>query len=549
MINIDREGLLNTPIMSEKYVTLDIESYESLKGELSWLRRRVAELENQAIQTEQVPFQMLVESVKNYEIIMLDPEGYILSWNAGTERIKGYIAEEIIGQHFSRFYTQEEIELGKPDQNLRNAANLGRCEVEGWRVRQDGSQFWANVVMTALRDQYGQLVGFSKMTRDYTDRKEMQEAQARLTAILEATTDFIGICDPQGYLLYVNRAGRQMLGINDGEEVSSIKIGHSHPAWARKILKEEGLPTAIREGVWSGETAVVSHEGQEIPISQVVLSHKTPQGKLEFFSCIARDISERQQAEAEIRKAMEKEKELTELKYRFVSMAYHEFRTPLATILISSDLLKNFSSQLSAEKKLKQLNKIQVAVKRMTGLLDDTLSISKTKSGKIEFLPSKFDLEACCRDVLEEIELTTDENHSFVFKYQGDSSLVEMDEKLIRQILTNLLSNAAKYSPKGGTVYLKLTCEEGKATFQVQDEGIGIPKADREHLFEVFHRCSNVGNIGGTGLGMVIVKQAVDLHGGTITFESEEGVGTTFTVCISTQQMRGQIRCASPVDS
>lgn len=549
MINIDRERTLNAPVMPEKYITLGIETYESLREELISLRRRVSELESQAIQTKQLPFQMLVESVKNYEIIMLDPEGYILSWNAGTERIKGYNAEEIIGQHFSRFYTQEEIELGKPEQNLRKAADLGRCEVEGWRVRQNGSQFWANVVITALRDKQGQLVGFSKITRDYTDRKEMQETQARLVAILEATTDFIGICDPQGYLLYINRAGRKILGINEDENVSHINIGYSHPEWARKILREEGLPVAIREGVWSGETAIVSHDGREIPVSQVILSHKTPQEKLKFFSCIARDISNIKQAEAETRKVMEKDKELTELKYRFVSMAYHEFRTPLATILISSDLLKNFSSQLSADKKLRQLNKIQVAVKRMTGLLDDTLYISKAKSGKIEFLPTEFDLEACCRDVLEEIELTTDESHNFVFNYQGNSSLVQMDEKLIRQILTNLLSNAAKYSPKGGTVSLSLTCEEGQATFQVKDEGIGIPKADQRHLFEVFHRCSNVGNIGGTGLGMVIVKQAVELHGGTITFESEEGLGTTFTVCMSTHQMRGQIRCASPVDS
>ena len=549
MYSIETEGAMDNKIMSKTYVTVESETYESLQAELGALRRRVAELEPVVTHTEQVPFGLLVESVKNYEIIMLDSAGCVLSWNQGAERLKGYKAEEILGKHFSCFYLKEDIASGKPEQTLKQAADNDRCEIEGWRVRKDGSQFWANVVTTALRDKSGKLIGFSKLTRDYTDRKQMEQAQARLTAILEATTDFVGITDRQGRAIYLNKAGRRMLGISADEDISNINFGNYHPEWARKIILEEGMPGAISEGVWSGETAVTSHEGREIPVSQVIIAHKTPSGTLEYFSSIARDISDRKQAEAEIRKAMEKEKELNELRHRFVSMAYHELRIPLSTILTSSDLIKIFGSQFSEEKKLNHLNRIQVAVKRMTGLLDDTLLVGKAQAGRVEFVPSEFNLQACCRDVLEEISLTYGEKHTLTFECQGECSLVEMDEKLLRHMLANLLSNAVKYSPQGGKVSLTLNCENGKAIFQIRDSGIGIPASDRDVLFEVFHRGSNVANIPGTGLGMAIIKQAVDLHGGSITFESEEGMGTTFTIWMATRQFRGQIRCASPVEA
>jgi two-component system NtrC family sensor kinase len=297
--------------MSNQYVNLDADTYTALEEELKSLRQRVAELEQQLINQHQVQFRMMVESVNNYEIIMLDPEGYILTWNEGAKLLKGYTAQEIIGKHFSCFYSVEDINSGVDKLTLLKAIEQGRFEVEGWRFRKDGSQFWANVVTTALKDETGKLLGFSKMTRDVTDRRQVEQAQARLTTILEATTDLVGSCDPQGKILYLNKAGRRILGIDVNQD-SNYHVSMVHPEWATKIIVEQGVPTAIRDGVWMGETALLSHDGQEIPVSQVLIAHKTADGELEFFSTIARDISEIKQTEATLQQAMRQQKELFE---------------------------------------------------------------------------------------------------------------------------------------------------------------------------------------------------------------------------------------------
>ena len=245
---------------------------------------------------------------------------------------------------------------------------------------------------------------------------------------------------------------------------------------------------------------------------------------------LVRDITAHKQA-------LQQEKELNELKSRFISIVSHEFRTPLSTILSSSELLQYYGHQFSDEKKQNHLGKIQTQVKQMNQLLEDVLFIGKAEAGRISFTPERSELSAFCREILEEISLIDRKKHSFTFEYRGECSTVEMmDEKLLRSILANLLNNAAKYSPQGSTVHLNLICENDQAIFQIRDEGVGIPASEQSRIFEVFHRASNVGNIPGTGLGMAIVKQAVELHGGSIAFESEEGVGTTFTVCIPTIQ-------------
>jgi signal transduction histidine kinase len=173
--------------------------------------------------------------------------------------------------------------------------------------------------------------------------------------------------------------------------------------------------------------------------------------------------------------------------------------------------------------------------------MEDLLSIGKASAGRMEFSPATLNLEAFCQEVIDEISVTTGDKHALVFECQricqsGKCSLFEMDRKIVRTILINLLSNAVKYSPQGGTVRLNLVLQDSQAIFQVQDSGIGIPEKDKQHLFEAFHRASNVGNISGTGLGLAIIKQAVELHGGSITCESKLGVGTTFTVCLPTHQ-------------
>jgi PAS domain S-box-containing protein len=282
---------------------------------------------------------------------------------------------------------------------------------------------------------------------------------------------------------------------------------------------------------------------------------------------------QRKQAEGEIRNALVREKELTELKSRFIAMASHEFRTPLTTILSSSELLEHYQHKWTEEKKRTHLHRIQASVKHMTRLLNDVLIIGKADAGRLEFNPAPLDLENFCRNLVEELQLNDTKQHSITFQVGNrkwrvgtgettnssqasgfdsmpfsptvhslaqqsgaDSPLPTklpcMDEKLLRQILENLLSNAIKYSPAGSTVEFTLNCVSNQAVFQIRDRGIGIPLEDQQQLFETFHRASNVGTVAGTGLGLAIVKRCVDIHQGQIVMESEIGVGTTFTVTL-----------------
>jgi signal transduction histidine kinase len=245
----------------------------------------------------------------------------------------------------------------------------------------------------------------------------------------------------------------------------------------------------------------------------------------------SRDITERKRAE-EIRNALERERELSEGRFKFVSMMSHEFRNPLTTIIMSSELLQNFSDRTTEDQKSRCLKHIETAAKEMTQLLDDILSLTKAEVGKLVFNPQPFDLAEFCRNLLEEMRIASAGKHTLTFVIQSECDQACMDENLLRYILRNLLSNAIKYSPQGGNVQFELSCEKGEAIFQIQDWGIGIPLKDQQKLFESFHRGQNVGKIPGTGLGLCIVKRYVDLHGGHISLKSKVGVGTTFTVTL-----------------
>ncbi len=506
---------------------------EQLRNEIA--ERRQAEA---ALKESEDRFRLLVAGVKDYAIIMLNPDGRIASWNAGAERIKGYQAEEILGQHFSCFYPQEDIQCDKPQQALRTCEIEEQIENEGWRVRKDGSLFWANMVLTTLRDEAGLLRGFSKITRDITERKQAEEALRSSVATNRAL---------------INAMPDLMVRISKGGTLVNFKAPKDHnllvpPSEFLGKTLAEVLPQAvalpamdcIKQALQTNDIQIfeyqlpeklqsaAAHTDKEIDHLRDYEARIVVSGKDEVMA-IVRDITERKQAEADIRNALEKEKELGELKSRFVTMASHEFRTPLATILSSAELIQHYSHKWGEEKKLVHLQRIQLAVKHMTGLLNDVLLIGKAEAGKLECNLTLLDLVQFCRDLVEEMQISTS-THTIDFRIQGQCSDTYMDEKLLRHILSNLLSNAIKYSPQGGTVRFSLNCELADMIFEVQDEGIGIPASDQMQLFDSFHRASNVGTISGTGLGLSIVKKSVDLHGGTIVVKSQVGSGTTFTV-------------------
>lgn len=257
--------------------------------------------------------------------------------------------------------------------------------------------------------------------------------------------------------------------------------------------------------------------------------------------------------ELAIRQALEKEKELRELKSHFISMVSHEFRNPLSTILTSTELLKHHSQQLSEAKRGEYIEHIQNAVRHMTQLMSDVLLVGKVEVGQISFHPTPLDVESFCQDLIVEIKLSTRTQHKIIFTIQEsynsdrpedisvncDSKISKVqtqlpcsDEKILRHILTNLLLNAIKYSTQDRIIHFDIFSLQEEVIFRIQDEGIGIPEADQENLFNSFYRGSNVGKIPGHGLGLAIVKQYVELHGGEITFVSKVGVGTTFIVSL-----------------
>ncbi|HEY9613758.1 GAF domain-containing sensor histidine kinase [Allocoleopsis sp.] len=259
---------------------------------------------------------------------------------------------------------------------------------------------------------------------------------------------------------------------------------------------------------------------------------------------IIRNITDRKQAENELRETLKKERELNELKSRFISIASHEFRTPLTSIMGSTELIEHYNHKWTEEKKQVHYNRIYSNIKHMTQMLDEVLLVGKAEARKLEFNPAPMNVIQFCRSLVEELQQGSGREHTIIFTLQGLSAEGEiesnfssytaanLDKKLLQYIVSNLLSNAIKYSPVSSTIQLVLTCQDSKIEIQIQDEGIGIPEEDQLRLFEAFHRAVNVEGIPGTGLGLVIVKNAVDLHGGSITINSKVGEGTTFTVTL-----------------
>lgn len=243
--------------------------------------------------------------------------------------------------------------------------------------------------------------------------------------------------------------------------------------------------------------------------------------------------------EQELKNSLEKEKELNELKTRFVSMASHEFRTPLSTILSSASLINKYTDGEHQEKREKHITKIKNSVAHLTNLLNDFLSISKIEEGKLRLQMENIEINSFCQDIIEEISLTVKSGQQVTCTLLPEPTVYKLDKTMIRAILYNLLSNASKYSPENATIELQLRKDGRDLEIGVMDEGIGIPELEQKHLFDRFFRASNAGSIQGTGLGLHIVKRYVDLIHGNITFTSREFKGSAFYVKLPLQNGQG----------
>jgi len=246
---------------------------------------------------------------------------------------------------------------------------------------------------------------------------------------------------------------------------------------------------------------------------------------------LEREIADRKRAEEEARKALEKERELNELKTRFVSIASHEFRTPLSTVLSSISLVEQYNKKGEPDKIQRHINRVKSSVNHLTGILNDFLSLGKLEEGKVDVKKESIDLEQLFNEIKEEMKLQLKDKQEIIISFEGEKA-IQSDSRILRNILFNLLSNASKYSEDGKNIYLASKKSKDRIDISIRDEGIGIPEEEVKYMFDRFFRASNASNIPGTGLGLNIVKRYVDLLEGNITFSSTYQQGTTFTLSL-----------------
>ena len=365
----------------------------------------------------------------------------------------------------------------------------------------------------------------------------------RYQELFEEVPDAYFVTDAKGLIQEVNLAATTLLNIS-----KSFLLGKLLEIYVleKEIIAFHLKLTHLRDHAeipdWKmQEWEVNLRPSNRTPIIAAVkvVAVRNQQGKLVGLRWLLRDISESKRTQAKLqwteqamRQALAEEREFSELKSRLLTITSHEFRTPLATIYSSAELLEYYRHLWSDERQQTHLRRIQTSVMHITQLLNDVLVLSQDETGKLEFNPTPLNLVEFCRDILEELEQSDRSQHAIAFSSECQSTRANLDAKLLRQILSNLFSNCLKYSPIGSTVKFSVTTANDRVIFQTQDSGIGIPPGDIKHIFEPFHRASNADNIPGMGLGMSIVKQAVDLHGGQIFVESAIGAGTTFTVIL-----------------
>lgn len=400
--------------------------------------------------------------------------------------------------------------------------------------RLDGTLLWVSLSGKAVsvRD-LGQ--GTVWVMMDISRRKALEEALQRTSSEREAilNTALVGITYNVGRrIVWLNEKYAEMTGYSRHDLIgqSSRIFYDDDAAWEAdgKVITE----VLARDGQYTTERQIRRRDGRQfwalLAGRCVVEGH--PEGGV-IWTLL--DITERKQAEEDTKAALAQQQELNDLRSRFVAMTSHEFRTPLATILSSAELLRFYGDRMDEAEKLEILQSVENSVQRMTRMLDRVLMIGKSEANMLEFDPRALDLPALCHSLVEEARTQHPDNPCQVLvDLAPDLPQGPYDEKLLRHIFGNLLSNAIKYSPLGGTVRFQVAPREGRTHFTVSDEGIGIPTDELPHLFESFHRASNVGDIPGTGLGLAIVKKSVDLHGGEIVVDSRAGAGTTFTVTL-----------------
>jgi PAS domain S-box-containing protein len=511
--------------------------YES--GQLRGFAQVIRDLTERKLagQTEEV-FKLLVGSVKDYAIFMLDPHGHVMTWNEGAQRIKGYTASEIIGRHFSTFYTDESKKINHPEYELEIAKREGRYQEEGWRVRKDGSQFFANVTITAMYQQ-DVLVGFAKVTRDLSERREAEQREEVFRLLVSGVSDYaIFMLNPEGHIITWNEGAERIKGYKADEIIGKhFSIFYTKEAQKRHHPEKE-LEIARAEGRYEEEGWRLRKDGSLLWANVVITAIWSDQ-TLIGYAKVTRDLTQRlladQEREMSAKLLDETNTDLRralEVKSRFLSTISHEVRTPMAAIIGMAEVL--------ATEDLGEHNAIVTSIfnasKRLLQLLNNLLESARMESGDLILEKHAFPVRSIIGDVRQLIGRDAKAKNLRVTG-RCDARVPEIvigDELKVRQALLNLSHNAVKFTEQGEVDISAEVIQRGAKTvnikFSVKDTGIGIKTADRIKLFEPFSQAEDSTKrvYGGSGLGLSISKRLVELMGGTLNYETEYGNGSRF---------------------
>jgi PAS domain S-box-containing protein len=488
-------------------------------------------------------YRLLVDSVRDYAIFALDAKGHVITWNVGANRLKGYQPAEILGKHFSIFYPPQAVAIGHPDHELAEATRVGRYEDEGWRVRKDGSLFWANVIITALRDPQGELVGFAKVTRDLTDRRAaeetLRESEERFRLLVEGVRDYaIFMLDPTGRIVSWNR-GAEALKQYRAEEI----IGHSFSAFYPAEDVADGKPAreleiARRDGRYEEEGWRIRKDGSTFWAGVLITPVYTPDGNLLGFSKVTRDLTERRAAQE---RAIADTRRITEIetasrtKSEFLTAMSHELRTPInATMGYADLLLMEIGGQLS-EQQREYVARVRGSQEHLLAIINDLLNYGRIEAGALNYEIAPAPLREMVEKVFPMVEpQARAKGLTLVMQPCPKNLLVKVDRIKAEQIMLNLLWNAVKFTPAGGRVSVGCVLAESTGRIVVEDNGPGIPPEKQEAIFAPFVQLGRSLTSGheGTGLGLAISRDLARAMAGDITVESALGKGARFTLTL-----------------
>lgn len=491
------------------------------------------------IQVEQ-RYDLLVRSVVDYAIYMLDLEGRVVSWNAGAEQIKGYAADEIIGRHFSAFYAEGDRSAGKPERNLREAATKGRFQDEGWRIRKDGERFWAWVVIDAVRDDDGQIVGFAKITRDLTERRAAEQAlidsERQFRLLVDGVTDYaIYMLDPDGRVTNWNSGAQRIKGYAADEVIGQHVSLFYTPEDEAAGLPAKVLGRAAREGRYEAEGWRIRKDGERFWAHVVLDAIRDEAGELVGFAKVTRDITERKEAERALADARDQlfQAQKMEALGQLTGGLAHDFNNLLTAILGAAELASRHVGQ--NERLASLIESIRTSAQRGGGLTRQLLAFARRQP-----------LETRTVDLREQLAETMGLlRHSMPAMIELVSEIseqlwhVETDPSQLELAILNLAFNARDAMPEGGTLRLSArnaTAEDLRdlsgdfVVLSVADTGSGIAPELLERVTEPFFTTKGFGE--GTGLGLSQVYGFAHQSGGDLRIESRVGEGSTIRLLL-----------------